>query len=71
MILDNHGVDGVVNGIADTSGHISNVVRAPQTGRIRNYVLVAAGAAAVMIIVVLFVASRAAAATSVVIVPGP
>ncbi len=53
LILDNHGVDGVVNGVADTSYMLGGVVRRPQTGRIRNYVLFAAGAATVVIVCVL------------------
>jgi len=52
-VLDNHGVDGVVNGVADTSMHIGHYVRSPQTGRIRNYLLFAAAVATVVLICVL------------------
>ncbi|MCO6435602.1 MAG: NADH-quinone oxidoreductase subunit L [Phycisphaerae bacterium] len=50
-ILDFHGVDGIVNGIAKTARDIGNTLRQPQTGRIRNYVLFAAGAAAIVLLV--------------------
>jgi NADH-quinone oxidoreductase subunit L len=53
LILDNQGVDGVVNGVANTSMDLSDVLRGPQTGRIRNYVLFAAGAAAIVIVCIL------------------
>jgi NADH:ubiquinone oxidoreductase subunit 5 (subunit L)/multisubunit Na+/H+ antiporter MnhA subunit len=52
-ILDNEGVDGVVNGTADSMIKLGNLVRQPQTGRIRNYVLFAAGTAAVILLGVL------------------
>ena len=58
LILDNHGVDGVVNGIAQTSQDIGGALRKPQTGRVRNYVLLAAGAATVAIICLAWLASR-------------
>lgn len=54
LILDNQGVDGVVNGVAAASFDLSNVIRRPQTGRIRNYVLFAAGVAAVVLLCVLW-----------------
>ncbi|MBI4719598.1 MAG: NADH-quinone oxidoreductase subunit L [Planctomycetes bacterium] len=54
LILDNQGVDGVVNGVAAASFDLSNVIRRPQTGRIRNYVLFAAGVAAVVLLGVLW-----------------
>lgn len=50
LIIDNHGVDGVVNGIAASSRDIGDMMRRPQSGRIRNYVLFATGAATVVII---------------------
>jgi NADH:ubiquinone oxidoreductase subunit 5 (subunit L)/multisubunit Na+/H+ antiporter MnhA subunit len=52
LIIDNHGVDGVVNGVAATSMDIGEAVRTPQTGRIRNYVLFAAAVATVVLICV-------------------
>jgi NADH:ubiquinone oxidoreductase subunit 5 (subunit L)/multisubunit Na+/H+ antiporter MnhA subunit len=62
LILDNQGVDGVVNGVAKTSMDMSDVIRGPQTGRIRNYVLFAAGAATILIVCLLIFGSQAAAA---------
>ncbi|MCH8243687.1 MAG: hypothetical protein IH897_13915 [Planctomycetes bacterium] len=50
LILDNHGVDGVVNGIAASSRDVGDLMRRPQTGRIRNYVLLATGAATIVIV---------------------
>ncbi|MFQ5591377.1 MAG: hypothetical protein ACE5HE_09460 [Phycisphaerae bacterium] len=53
LIVDNEGVDGVVNGIAKSTTDMAGVVRTPQTGRIRNYVLFATALAAVAVICVL------------------
>ncbi len=61
--VDANVVDGVFNGLAATSMDISNLVRSPQTGRIRNYVLFAAGGAAVVILLVLFLVSPLAPGT--------
>ena len=63
-VLDYHGVDGVVNGIAKTSVDIAGVVRTPQTGRIRNYVLFAAGVATVVVICVLIFGMRTGSAAA-------
>jgi len=52
--IDVYGVDGVANGISDTSMDLSDVVRSPQTGRVRNYVMFAALAAAVVILILVF-----------------
>jgi NADH-quinone oxidoreductase subunit L len=52
--VDANVVDGVVNGIAVTSMDVSNLFRSPQTGRIRNYVLFAAGGATVVVLLLLF-----------------
>jgi NADH-quinone oxidoreductase subunit L len=57
LILDNQGVDGVVNGVAKTSMDFSDVVRGPQTGRIRNYVLFAAGVGTAVIVLILIYGS--------------
>ncbi len=63
LILDNQGVDGMVNGVAKTSMDMADVLRSPQTGRIRNYVLFAAGATAIVLIgVLLYTTSGPAAA---------
>ncbi len=53
LIIDNHGVDGIVNGVAKTSQDIGGVARSPQTGLIRNYLLFAAAVATVVLICVL------------------
>ncbi len=50
LIIDNEGVDGVVNGIAKSTTDLAGVVRMPQTGRIRNYVLFATAVATVVLI---------------------
>ncbi len=52
--VDVHGVDGIVNGISKTSLDVSDVVRSPQTGRIRSYVMFAAMVAAVVILILVF-----------------
>ncbi|MFH0980351.1 MAG: NADH-quinone oxidoreductase subunit L [Planctomycetota bacterium] len=52
-VLDARGVDGVVNGIADTALEVGDAIRRPQTGLIRNYVLLAAGGAVVVVLCVL------------------
>jgi len=62
-IIDMHGVDGVVNGISQTAQDIGGVLRTPQTGRIRNYVLWAVAAATIVIVCVLIFGSESAAAT--------
>ncbi|UCE60977.1 MAG: NADH-quinone oxidoreductase subunit L [Phycisphaerales bacterium] len=53
IIVDNGGVDGVVNGIANTSIDFGDAVRQPQTGRVRNYMLFATAVATIVIICVL------------------
>ncbi len=52
-VLDTHGVDGVINGVAKSSMDFAGVMRSPQTGRIRNYVLFATGAATVALVLIL------------------
>ena len=47
--LDVGGVDGFIDGLANSAVKVGNTVRQPQTGRIRNYVLFAAGTAAVVV----------------------
>jgi NADH-quinone oxidoreductase subunit L len=53
LTLDNRGVDGLVNGVAQAALVGGNIARMGQTGRIRNYVLALTTAGAV--VVVLFV----------------
>ncbi len=57
--VDAHVVDGLFNGVAVTSFDVSNIVRSPHTGRIRNYVLFAAGVAAIAVLVLLLVGAPA------------
>lgn len=47
------GIDGIVNDLARGALQIADAVRRPQTGRIRNYVLFAAGGAAVTLLVMI------------------
>jgi len=54
-VLDARGVDGAVNGLADGAWNVAGVLRRPQTGRIRNYVLFAAAGAAVLLLLILLV----------------
>jgi NADH-quinone oxidoreductase subunit L len=58
-VLDARGVDGLANGLASATYELGGVVRAPQTGRIRNYVLFLATCAVVALVVVYVVTSRA------------
>jgi NADH:ubiquinone oxidoreductase subunit 5 (subunit L)/multisubunit Na+/H+ antiporter MnhA subunit len=53
-VIDVHGVDGFFNGVSKTSMDIAGIARAPQTGRIRNYVLFAVTAATIVVIIVLY-----------------
>jgi NADH:ubiquinone oxidoreductase subunit 5 (subunit L)/multisubunit Na+/H+ antiporter MnhA subunit len=62
LILDNHGVDGVINGVAKTSVDVAGVVRTPQTGRIRHYVLFAAAVAVVVLVCILWFGTAPGAA---------
>lgn len=64
LILDNQGVDGVVNGVAQTSMDFSDVVRGWQTGRIRNYVLFAVGAATIIVVALLWFGMQAGPAST-------
>jgi NADH-quinone oxidoreductase subunit L len=53
LTLDNRGVDGLVNGVAELTLAGGNLARKGQTGRVRNYILAltTAGALAVVIFV--------------------
>jgi NADH:ubiquinone oxidoreductase subunit 5 (subunit L)/multisubunit Na+/H+ antiporter MnhA subunit len=57
-ILDAHGVDGIFNGMAKTSVDFANAIRMPQTGRIRNYVLISAGVATAILLAMVIVYSQ-------------
>ncbi len=63
LVVDKHGVDGIFNGISATSMDVSDLVRGPQTGRIRHYVLFAAAAAAVIVICLLWFGTQSAQAS--------
>ncbi len=54
-VMDAGMVDGLIDGMADSALRFGETVRQPQTGRIRNYVLFAAGAAAVVVMGILLV----------------
>ncbi|MFQ5462731.1 MAG: NADH-quinone oxidoreductase subunit L [Phycisphaerae bacterium] len=53
-LLDAEGVDGIVNGVADTSKMAGGWICRPQTGRIRNYVLFASAVAVVAFACILY-----------------
>jgi NADH-quinone oxidoreductase subunit L len=54
-VLDLWGVDGAVNALAEGSLQLAQAARRPQTGKIRNYVMFAAGGAAVALAVIIWV----------------
>ncbi|HOB73566.1 MAG TPA: NADH-quinone oxidoreductase subunit L [Phycisphaerae bacterium] len=51
-VLDARGVDGAVNGVGKLALELGGVVRTPQDGRIRNYILFALCGAGVVLLVV-------------------
>jgi len=53
-VLDAHGVDGIINGAADTAMDIGAMMGRPQTGRIRHYVLFAALGAVTIVLAIVF-----------------
>jgi len=58
-VVDAGGVDGFIDGIADSARSFGDVIRQPQTGRIRNYVLFGtAGASLVLIAFVVLIYAR-------------
>jgi NADH:ubiquinone oxidoreductase subunit 5 (subunit L)/multisubunit Na+/H+ antiporter MnhA subunit len=50
IVLDQGVVDGVVNGVGRTTWGLGGLARAPQVGRIRNYILFAAGGVAAVVV---------------------
>jgi NADH-quinone oxidoreductase subunit L len=52
--LDVAGVDGAVNGLAASTENLGDMVRRPQTGRVRTYILLAAGTATVVVLCIVF-----------------
>jgi len=58
-VVDAGGVDGFIDGLAETTQAAGALVRQPQTGRIRNYILFGtAGASLVLIAIVLVTYAR-------------
>ncbi len=53
-VLDKQGVDGLVNGVASAAMQLGGLVRSPQVGRVRNYILFAAGGAALVVLILIF-----------------
>ena len=51
MLIDQRVVDGAVNGVGAGTYGLGGLVRTPQDGRIRNYVLFAGGGLAVVAVV--------------------
>ncbi|MCL2330267.1 MAG: NADH-quinone oxidoreductase subunit L [Phycisphaerae bacterium] len=49
--LDNRVVDGAVNGVAEATWQLGGLARAPQVGRIRNYILFAACSVTVLVLI--------------------
>jgi NADH-quinone oxidoreductase subunit L len=55
LTLDNRGVDGLVNGVAQVALAGGNVARLGQTGRVRNYILALTTGGALMIVVFIWI----------------
>jgi len=53
-VLDKGLVDGLVNGVGAGTMKLGGLVRSPQIGRVRNYILCAAGSAAVVVVWIAF-----------------
>ncbi len=53
-VLDKGLVDGLVNGVGASALKLGGLVRSPQVGRVRNYILFAAGSAAVVVVWIAF-----------------
>jgi NADH-quinone oxidoreductase subunit L len=58
-IVDAGGVDGLIDGFGDTAQAAGAVVRQPQTGRIRNYILFGTAGASLVLIAIVIVAVMA------------
>jgi NADH-quinone oxidoreductase subunit L len=52
--FDIRGIDGALDGLAGLTQEVGGTLRRPQTGRIRNYLLLAAGVATVAVLGVVF-----------------
>ncbi|HRX84455.1 MAG TPA: NADH-quinone oxidoreductase subunit L [Phycisphaerae bacterium] len=55
-IVDAGGVDGLIDGFADTTQAAGAIMRQPQTGRIRNYILFGTAGAGLVLIGIIIVA---------------
>jgi NADH-quinone oxidoreductase subunit L len=64
LVIDRHGVDGVFNGSAKTAMDIAGIMRGPQTGRIRNYVLFVTAVATIVFLLVLMYGLKSADAVA-------
>jgi NADH-quinone oxidoreductase subunit L len=58
-IVDAGGVDGLIDGFGDTAQAAGAVVRQPQTGKIRNYILFGTAGASLVLIAIVIVAVMA------------
>ncbi len=57
-VLDAAGIDGIVNGLGETAEGLGDIVRRPQTGRIRNYLLFGTAGASLVLIAIVIVAVK-------------
>jgi hypothetical protein len=48
------GIDGAVNGVGSAAYNLGGAIRSPQDGRIRNYILFAAGGATAVVLLVVY-----------------
>ena len=55
LTLDNRGVDGLVNGVAQATLAGGNVARLGQTGRVRNYLLALTTGGALLLVVFVWI----------------
>ncbi len=55
LTLDNRGVDGLVNGVAQAALAGGNVARMGQTGRVRNYVLALTTGGALAVVILMWI----------------
>ena len=61
LTLDNRGIDGLVNGVAEIALAGGNLARKGQTGRVRNYLLALTTVAALIIVVFIWLGYRVTA----------
>ena len=58
-VVDLWGVDGAVNAMAQGTLRVASDIRQFHTGKVRNYVMYAAGGAALAVLVIIFAFGRA------------